>query len=276
MSDSRRVALDALIRIEEGAYAHLALPQMLTRSGLAPRDRGFATELVYGAVRMQRAVDYQLAKVCNRPLDSLEPVVRAALRLGAYQLLVGTAEHAAVGETVGAVPERARGFVNGVLRGAVRARPWTWPPPTDTEGIGVRTSHPDWIVDLLVHEFGREDALATLALDDEAPPVTLRVNQRRATVGDVAAELTATGATVERGALVADALVVRDAGDIGALACVREGRASAQDQASQAVVALLGAQPGECVFDAAAAPGGKAAAIAEGIDDGGLVVAADL
>jgi 16S rRNA (cytosine967-C5)-methyltransferase len=272
VTSSRRVALDALVRIEEGAYAHLALPQMLSRTDLAPRDRGLVTELVYGSIRMQRAVDYQLAKVCDRPLASLEPDVRAALRLGAYQLLVGVAPHAAVGETVEQVVARARGFVNGVLRAAARGLPWTWPSPNDVEGIAIRTSYPDWIAQLFLDEFGRADALATLAVGDEAPAVTLRVNPLRATVDDVAREL----GDVERGALVPDALVLRAAGDVRALACIAEGRATVQDQASQAVVAALDPQPGERVLDVAAAPGGKATAIADRARDDGLVVAADL
>jgi 16S rRNA (cytosine967-C5)-methyltransferase len=70
-------------------------------------------------------------------------------------------------------------------------------------------------------------------------------------------------------------VVVRGAGDTGALAPVRDGRATPQDQSSQAVAALVGARPGERVLDAAAAPGGKAGAIAEHMHDVGLVVAAD-
>ena len=70
------------------------------RSRLAPRDRGLVTELVYGTVRMQRALDFQLAKVSKQAIDDLEPEVRAAIRLGAYQLLLGIPSHAAVGETV--------------------------------------------------------------------------------------------------------------------------------------------------------------------------------
>jgi 16S rRNA (cytosine967-C5)-methyltransferase len=57
---------------------------------------------------------------------------------------------------------------------------------------------------------------------------------------------------------------------------VAEGRATPQDQASQAVAAAVGARPGERILDLAAAPGGKATAMAEAMGDEGLVVAADL
>ena len=73
-----------------------------------------------------------------------------------------------------------------------------------------------------------------------------------------------------------DALLVRRAGDLGALPALRDGLVTPQDQASQAVVALLDPQPGDRVLDLAAAPGGKATATAERLDHSGLVVACDL
>jgi 16S rRNA (cytosine967-C5)-methyltransferase len=275
--NARRVAVDALVRVEDGAFAHILVPSMLGRSRLTVRDRAFVTELVYGTVRMQRAVDHQLARYSSRPLPTLDPAVRAVLRLGAYQLLVGVPAHAAVGETVAALPGGARGYANAVLRALARAGPpWEWPAPDDIEGLAVCTSHPDWIVAALVDELGWDDARATLALDDEPAPVTLRVNRMRAAADDVARELAAAGAEVERGALVPDALVVRAAGDPSRLPAVHDGRATPQDQASQAVVDALGPRPGERVLDVAAAPGGKATAIAERMGDQGLVVAADV
>jgi 16S rRNA (cytosine967-C5)-methyltransferase len=63
---------------------------------------------------------------------------------------------------------------------------------------------------------------------------------------------------------------------VNALDAVREGRATPQDQASQAVVDVLDPQPGDSVLDLAAAPGGKATAAAEQMCDNGVVVASDL
>src|SRR5262249_11768858 len=156
----RRTALDALVRVEEGAFAHILVPEMLRNRRYSSRDRGLVTELVYGTIRMQRAVDHLLDPVSARPLAELEPRVRGALRLGAYQLLVGIPPHAAVSETVNLVSARARGFVNGVLRGLSRlGPPWSLPGGDDIESIGIRTSHPDWIVRALVDAFGKDDAV---------------------------------------------------------------------------------------------------------------------
>ena len=151
--DARAVARNALLRIDEGAYANLLLPRMLERSGLAERDRRFATELVYGTTRMRRACDFLVDRFVLRRLD---PPTRAVLRLGAHQLHhLGTPAHAAVSATVAVAPPRARGLVNAVLRRVADA-PVEWPDDA------TRLSYPDWVVDRLVADLGTPDALAAL------------------------------------------------------------------------------------------------------------------
>lgn len=138
-SAPRRLAIEALERIADGgAYANLLVPEMLARSSLDDRDRRFVTELVYGTTRMQRACDALVEPFLRREVDA---GVRAALRVGAYQLhFMETPAHAAVSATVGAVPKRVRGFVNAVLRRvAEKGR-----LPDDE---AVRLSYPDWIVE---------------------------------------------------------------------------------------------------------------------------------
>jgi len=279
----RALALEALGRVDSGGYSNLVLPALLRDSGLDGRDRALATDLVYGTLRRQGQADFLLERVSHRALPELDPPVRTALRLGAYQLLAGVAAHAAVGATVGALgappspptARRAAPFVNAVLRRVADLGPdWPWPAGDAADAVAVRTSHPRWIVELLRRDLGA-DAEAVLAAANEPPAVTLRPNPLRTTVEDLAAELAAGGVDVEPGRLVPTALLVRGAGDLARLPAVGDGRATPQDQASQAVAAALGARPGERILDLAAAPGGKATALAEIMGDDGLVVAAD-
>lgn len=277
---ARALAVEALIRVEAGAYSNLVLPGLLRSSGLDPRDRALVTDLVYGALRQQGRTDYLVSLVSDRPLPALDPPVRAALRLGAYQLLAGIPAHAAVGATVGALsgrPARAGGFVNAVLRRVAElGPPWPWPAGEDPAALAVRTSHPTWIVELLWRDLGPDGALATLEAANLPPPVTLRPNLLRTSTEELAAELSAAGAKVEPGVLVPGALLVRGIGDPAALPAVAEGRASPQDQASQLVAAAIDPQPGHDVLDVAAAPGGKSTAMAELMGDAGRVLASDL
>ena len=277
---SRTVAIRALVRTEDGAFANVALPAALRDTDLPSRDRAQVTEWVYGTVRWLRTLDHFLGPVLSRPVARLDPPVRAALRLGAYQLWSGVSPHAAVGETVAAVQvvsPRAKGFVNAGLRALSAAGPpWPLPEGDDTAAIGVRTSMPDWIVDLLVADLGSGPAHEVLDAVNEPGAVTLRVHAGRATVEAVEAELLGSGAAVARGELLSSALLVTGAGDPAALPAVRDGRATPQDQASQAVAALVDARPGERVLEIGAAPGGKSTAMAEAMDDTGLVVALDV
>jgi len=156
---ARAVALDVLDRIDgDGAYANLALSAALDRSGLDDRDRRFATGLVYGTTRMRRACDYLVDRFLARPPETR---ARNALRLGAYQLAFGAVPpHAAVSETVSASPRRARGLVNAVLR-KIANTPISWPDDA------TRLSVPDWVLDRLVSDLGRDPALGALTAMNE-------------------------------------------------------------------------------------------------------------
>jgi 16S rRNA (cytosine967-C5)-methyltransferase len=114
-------------------------------------------------LRHQGQVDHLLARASHRPLPELDAPVRAALRLGAYQLISGTAAHAAVNATVAALAgwrspgsvRKAAPYANAVLRRVAGMGPdWPWPAGDDPDAVAVRTSHPRWIVELLRRDFG--------------------------------------------------------------------------------------------------------------------------
>lgn len=147
---TRRLAIEASERIErDGAFANLVLPALLENCGLDERDRSLVTELVYGSTRMKRSLDYLVDRFVDR--DDVDTRVRAALRIGAYQLqFLRIPSHAAVDATVGATPKRARGFVNAVLRkvAAAQGDGPEWPT------TGIELSYPDWIIERLSSDLG--------------------------------------------------------------------------------------------------------------------------
>lgn len=195
--DARAVAIDVLARIDaQGAYANLLLPAVLAESTLDERDRAFVTDLVYGTTRMRRACDHLVDRfVIDR---QVEPVVRAALRVGAYQLaFAGTPPHAAVDATVGATPRRARGFVNAILR-RVAANPVGF---DDWPSVAVRLSYPDWIVDRLVDDLGQVDAIDALDAMNAPAEVHVRHDGYRQ---DRASQLVAAAVGASVGERVAD------------------------------------------------------------------------
>lgn len=190
---SRAVALDALERIEAGgAYANLVLPRLLGRSRLSTRDRAFVTDLVYGTTRMRRSCDFLIDRFLAR---SVEPRVRSALRLGAYQLaFTRVPPHAAVAETVAVAPARARRLVNAVLR-RVASTPAAWPDDA------TRLSVPDWILGRLIADVGRDRALAALEVMNNPPDVVERPDGY---VQDPASQYVAASVAAGRGDRVLD------------------------------------------------------------------------
>ena len=165
-STARRVALKALQRIDDGAYANLAVRGELDHSRLDDRDRRFVTELVYGTTRMRRACDFLVDRYLLRPVTD---DVRRVLRLGAYQLhFTEVAPHAAVSETVSLAPQKVRGLVNAVLRRVASDGAAEWPDEA------TRLSYPDWIVDQLHRDLGQDDALAALEQMNEPAEMTVR------------------------------------------------------------------------------------------------------
>jgi 16S rRNA (cytosine967-C5)-methyltransferase len=257
----------ALERVDGGAYANLALPALLRRSTLNPSERAATTDLVYGSLRMRAALDHALAPLSRQPLERLEPLVLRGLRLGAYELLFGgTATHAAVAETVGAVARAGHrgqaGYVNAVLR-RLAAAPPAWPDP-QRDPVGwatTRGSHPLWIVEEALARLGPAEMVALVEADNVRPEVSLRATPGRTTGAGLLAELAGTGAAVRPSPLSADCVVL-ERGDPGSLAAIREGRAVVQDAASALVAPAVGAAPGDLVADLAAGPGGKAGHLA--------------
>ena len=188
------MALDVLVRVDtDGAYANVALPATLARSGLDERDRAFVTELVYGVTRRCRALDWALDAFLDMPPP---PRVRAALRLGAYQIIeLDTPAYAAVSATVAAAPRNHRGLVNAVLRRVTEAGPRDWPDDA------TRLSYPDWVVETLTADLGRDAAMGAL----ESMNAPARVHRRAdGYVQDLSSQMVVDAMGVQPGDLVAD------------------------------------------------------------------------
>jgi len=268
---ARETAYDVLRAVrEDDAYANLALPASLARAKLEPRDAAFVTELVYGALRGRGSYDAVLAACVSRPLDKLDPRVLDVLRLGAHQLLaMRVGAHAAVDQSVNLARAKVgpapTGLVNAVLRKLAASDLAGWlarvAPPRADDPVGhlaVTHSHPRWIVEAIRVALGGDlaETEAALAADNVPPLVTLVARPGRADVD----ELLALGARPGRWAPTA---AILDAGDPGALAPVRAGRAGVQDEGSQLVALALAEAPldGRDArwLDLCAGPGGKAA-----------------
>jgi len=234
IAPARRAAYAVVVRVfEEDAYADRALGSAV--EGLDARDRALAQRLAYGTVQMRRTLDLGIDRLGKRPVRKLDPPVRAALRLGAYQLgFTELPEHAVVDDTVELVRaarlERAVPFANAVMRRLAQGfRGLVASLPEGPE----KHSYPDWVWETWVRDFGRDDALSLMRAQNEPPALEVHA-------GEPVGEPT-------------------DIPDAYRVESVDIARMRPMSRASQLAALVVGSQPGERVLDACAAPGGKTA-----------------
>ncbi len=255
---ARAVALRVVRRVfEEGAYADQALHA--EAEGLEPRERALARVLASGTVQRVRTLDH-VAQALTTGRTKLDPPIRAALRLGLFQVLFldGVPDHAAVGETVELVRrERGAGLVNAVLRRATREGAALLAAIDDD---AVRHSIPTWLAQLWRDAYGEQTARALMARANEPPELALRANTLRTTPAVLAEALGDAARTAGDGA--PDAVVVEGAFDAHAHPLWHEGHFMPQSRSSQAVARAVAPEPGERVLDLCAAPGGKSTHLA--------------
>jgi 16S rRNA (cytosine967-C5)-methyltransferase len=273
--DPRAIAVEVVRRVaDEGAYSNRLLPALLERSRLDVRDRQLATELAYGTLRRMVGIDGMLEPLLERPLEAAPAAARAALRVGAYQLLhTRIPAHAAVGETVDTAPRPQRAFVNAVLRRLASNPPPASPAGGGDETIAARTGLTPWAVGELRRVLGSEQEAEVAARALASPgPLGLRTNPCRTTAVELEARLSEAGLRPRRGSLHAGSLHIAGGAPVS-LPGFAEGWFAVQDEASAYVVDVLDPRSGDLVLDACAAPGGKAGDIA---CRAGSVVASDL
>jgi 16S rRNA (cytosine967-C5)-methyltransferase len=243
--NAREAAYDVVLRVfEDDAYADRAFRSAVRR--LDARDRALAQRLAYGTVQRVRTLDYAIEQLGGHPVRKLDPPVRAALRLGAYQLEYAERipTHAAVNETVELVRrarlERAVAFTNAVMRRLadgmhqlVDALP---------EGP-LKNSYPDWIAEVWSRDLGEGDALSLMRAQNESPETVVRLVR-----GDPPGEPTDVPGAYRVERVDEDALAA--------------GRIWPQSRGSQLAGLAVGARDGERTLDLCAAPGGKATQLA--------------
>ena len=259
VAPARRAAYEVLLRVsEEGAYADRALRS--ASAELDDRDRALARQLAFGSVQRMRTLDHAIEKLGKRPVRKLDPPVKAALRLGGYQLgyLDGVPRYAAVNESVelvrGAKLERAVPFTNAVLR---RLADGIEQLLAGLPEGPLKHSYPDWVWEVWRRDLGEEEALALMRAQNESPPVVVRHVRGQ----------TPDGSETDIPHAYEVARVDEKA--------LENGHIWPQSRASQLAGLCVGSQPGERVLDLCAAPGAKTTHIAALMGGVGTIVAVE-
>ena len=268
-----QAAQTLLAVLEQGQSLKAVLAETLP--GIADvRDRALLEAICFAVLRHRRRYEYALSQWLAKPLARRDAAVQMLLLSGLAQLdELRLPAHAAVAATAEAARlferEPLVGLVNALLRRATRE------PLPESASEAVRHSHPDWLLDRLRADWP-SDVDQIVAANNRAGPIFLRVNAMRSTRDDYARRLTDAGFGAIDAEFPAQALRLDAPGSPQSLPGWREGDVSVQDGAAQLAVEALAPKPDDRVLDACAAPGGKAAQIAEIIAAGnGSLLALD-
>jgi 16S rRNA (cytosine967-C5)-methyltransferase len=259
---------------EQGAYADRALVGEAGR--LDARDRALATRLSYGTIQRLGTLDRLIETLARRPPGKLDAHVRAALRLGLYELLFldGAPDRAVVAAAVELAKQSGRGghgLVNAVLRRATVEGPGMLAELRDdtAEEAAVRHSHPLWLARMWFAQLGADEARALMAADNEPAETALRANSL---VQDADALAALIGLPSHRDPELPEALVLDAPFDAHGSPLWAAGAYMAQSRAAMLVSHVLDPRPGERVLDLCGAPGGKTTHLAALMQRTGEVV----
>ncbi len=268
--DAARLAAAKVIQAVtfENAFSNESAAFHLASSELDARDRSFASALIYGTLSLLPQIDYYIAKASSRPLETLDPAVFTALRMGVWQLYFSyhVPPRAAVDESVKLARffsgERATGFVNAIMRKLSRQRPEL--PEKERQALELGLTHE--LFTMFSRWYGEEDAIAFGKNNLESPEyVSIRMNAVKADLFERWTESEEAAALRLRKLPWPDCAYGLEPGgtDITQLQSYRDGLFSLQSQSAMLVGALTGVKPDDRVLDLCAAPGGKLMHMAE-------------
>ena len=272
MDRDRRLAFLILKDIETGhAWSNLAVKEKLASQGA---DRpAFLRELVYGCIRNQILLDYNVRRFLSRP--KLSAAEKVLLRMGFYQLAMmdSVQDHAAINETVSLASAFIRGrqgFINAVLRSFQRDG-----KRLIYDCLSTRYSCAEWIIKLWEKSYGKEKTEELLAAGNTPAPFTIRVNTLKTDRSSLSKELKRLGYEVSECSGSALCLQIKGSGLLDT-ELYKEGLFSVQGESSCRAVELLAPAEGEMLLDLCAAPGGKSCAAAELMKNRGKIMSFDI
>ena len=235
-----------------------------SRPGLGSSDRTIVADLVYAYVRWKTRLLRALSQSGWRGKDPEAAGCALLLTLAGYapDLIAEVFR-----ETSTEID------LNGAAEAARSLNPET---AASTAELSLRVSLPEWIVRELGRQYGFERARAIALAMKERAPAMLRTNLLAGTRDDSASTLAKDGIDSHPARHSPWGLELTEAENVSGTSAFRRGLVEPQDEASQLVALLSGAEPGMTVVDACAGAGGKSLAMAAMMRNRGTLIATDV
>ena len=284
--NSREAALKVLYDIDfNDAYSNSSLSIMIKESELSAKDKALLFELVYGVLKNRLKIDYVISCFSKVKLKKISVRVLNILRIGIYQILFldRIPNSAACNECVKLAKKYSNkggiGFVNGLLRNVIRKKDCLEFPLYNDDKLkyfSVKYSFPEWIVKKLICQYGEEKAEKFMIESNLPHNTNIRVNTLKISALNLSEILNEKGIE-NKISKKAENIILIDANiNLTALEEYKKGLFSLQNSSSKRAIDILEPQSGETIIDVCAAPGGKSCAVAEIMENKGIVLSYDL
>lgn len=281
---ARELALNILKDIYENqAFSNIAIKRHL-KDKLNSQEENLVREIVYGVLENEIYIDYIISKASSIRLKKIHSTMLIILRIGIYQLVfMDKIPHsAAVNESVKLAKRYGHkgsiGFVNGVLRSISRDKDkfMKIDVKDKIDYISIKYSHPRWIVERWVKEFGEEFTEKLCIENNNKPELNIRVNTLKTNKEDLIKNLQEQSMIVRQSKYSKDSLIIENPTRITETKEFLLGHFIIQDESSTLVGQIMDPKPGSLVVDVCSAPGGKATHIAQIMNNEGRILSNDI
>ncbi len=279
---ARELTVNALLKMEASGYSNLVFDALCREHSLSKQETAFAAALFYGCMERMLTLDEMIGRFSSVPVKKLDRTILQLLRIALYQVFyMETPDSAAVNESVKLAKRmgkpRLSGFLNGVLRAALRDRNRALRAPEEPfAALSFAYSCPQPLIRMWDKHYGRERTVQMLEASLGQPPLFIRVNTLKTSAQELMGKLAQEGIEAKRHPSLENCLQLFHAGAVEKSACFQQGLFHVQDASSQICVQALGAKPGERILDVCAAPGGKSFTIAQEMENTGELFSLDL
>jgi 16S rRNA (cytosine967-C5)-methyltransferase len=286
LNSARRIALDVLHQVDTGPRTldHFLDAADARFAGLSPADRALARTLIYGTLRWQGRLDYQIDRLAKKP-HKIDPQTRTILRMALFQMhhLDRVPDAAVVHTSVELTKQTGRiwdtGFVNWLLRRAATVRDNIDWPDIQTfpdRAMAARHSIPRWLAARWIDRLGADETSGLCEAINTIPSITLRTNTLKVDRESLIDAIRDQTRRIEPCVHSPEGIVLSGlTRPLFEWPAFQDGWFQVQDEAAQMISHILSPQPGETIWDACAGLGTKSAHMAQLMQNKGAIWATD-
>ncbi len=284
MTPRKAAVLSLNSAIKNGKYVNLELDAAIKKYGFEDKDKSFFTRLFYGTVERKITLDYIIKRLSSVEFDKIEPMILCILETGLYQIFFmdRVPDSAACNEATNLVkttcPKSFAGYVNGVMRSAVRQKELLRNEIASLKGafgLSVKYSVPEWLIRLWQKDYGDSEKIVK-ALSKVKIGVSLRVNTIKISAEELVAKLPEELCARVMGK---STIVIPKSCVVTELYGYNEGLFFVQDPASTLVSSLVNRDSvgdGATIADTCSCPGGKSFSAAINLENNARIYSMDL